>query len=175
MGRDKAMISLPNGLTLLDQALQTLRTAGANELLVSTRQGQTYGKPGTREVIDALDNCGPLAGLVAALEAASTDHVVVLAVDLPAMPPEYLQKLLAASAANCGAVPQQRDSFEPLAAVYPRRAVQSARDALAGGRFSLQRWVQELAKSGLIRAFSVEPNEIAFFANWNSPNDISVS
>ena len=175
MGRDKATIPLPNGFALLDQALHTLKSAGARELLVSVRQVQTYGRPETHEVTDSVENCGPLAGLLAALDAAATDHVVVLAVDLPAMPPDYLRKLLAASSPKRGAVPQQGDFFEPLAAVYPRIAADSARDALSAGRFSLQTWVGTLATSGIIHPLMVEPSETGFFANWNRPNDISSS
>jgi molybdopterin-guanine dinucleotide biosynthesis protein A len=175
MGRDKATILLPNGLTLLDQALHTLKSAGARELLVSVRQGQTYDRPETHEIVDSVENCGPLAGLLAALDAAATDHVIVLAVDLPAVSPDYLRKLLAARAPNRGAVPQQGNFFEPLVAVYPRKAADSARDALSAGRFSLQMWVRELAKKGLIQPIMVEPSETGFFANWNSPDDITGS
>ena len=175
MGQDKAMLTLPNGRTLLDQALHTLRAAGASELLVSVHQGQTYGRPGTRELTDSVDNCGPLAGLVAALDNASTDRIVVLAVDLPSITPIYLQMLFAVSGKSCGVVPLQGDFFEPLAAVYPRRAAQSARDALSAGQFSLQLWVRELAMKNLIQPIIVEPSETGLFANWNSPDDIPIS
>jgi molybdopterin-guanine dinucleotide biosynthesis protein A len=62
-----------------------------------------------------------------------------------------------------------------LAAVYPRRAAQSARDALSAGRFSLQLWVRELAKNGLVQPILVEPTETGLFVNWNSPDDISIT
>jgi len=175
MGRDKAQIVLPNGRSLLDQALHTLRSAGASELFVSVRQGQSYGRPGTREVADSAEGCGPLAGLVAALEAASSDRIVVLAVDLPAMSCEYLQKLAAISTTNCGAVPLRGGFFEPLAAVYPKLTAQSARNAFEQSRLSLQSWVRKLAKNGLIQPTLIKPTETGFFANWNRPASLPAS
>ena len=171
MGRDKATLLLPDGRSLLDRALQTLQDVGARELLVSVRPGQTYGKPNTREVVDAADNCGPLAGLIAALGNASTECILVLAVDLPAMSPDYLRKLLAASATHGGAVPHHGGFYEPLAAVYPRIAVAAAREVFSSGQYSLQAWVQVLAKKGQIQPVPVEPFETGFFANWNQPDD----
>ncbi len=173
MGRDKALLTLPNGLTLLDQAVATLRTAGASQILVSVRPGQTYGQPGTREIADVAENCGPLAGLVTAFEAAQTDHIAMLAVDLPAMTPAYLCKLLARCTTTSGAVPHRDNFFEPLVAIYPRTAAVSARAALTAGRLSLQAWVHELVETGQIQLVAIEPAETALFTNWNLPEDYS--
>lgn len=173
MGRDKALLTLPNGLTLLDQAIATLRAAGANDILVSIRPGQTYGRPGTREIADTAENCGPLAGLIAAFNTASTGFVAVLAVDLPTMTPAYLRKLVARCTPTSGAVPHQDQFFEPLVAVYPRLAADSARAALAAGRFSLQAWINELVNTGQAQPIEIEPAETALFTNWNRPGDYS--
>jgi molybdopterin-guanine dinucleotide biosynthesis protein A len=171
MGQDKAALTMPNGHTLLGQAVHTLRAAGANEILVSVRQGQTYGLPGTREVTDPTENCGPLGGLVAALGATEAERIIVLAVDLPAMTDDYLRTLIAESTPTCGIVPMRGDFFEPLAAVYPHFAVHSARTALAAGRLSLQTWIRELAAAGLIKPTAIEPTKTGLFANWNTSGD----
>jgi len=173
MGRDKALLTLAKDLTLLDHAINTLRAAGATEVLVSVRPGQSYGKPGTREIVDSSEECGPLAGLVAALTAATTDYVAVLAVDLPEMTPAYLLQLVGQVDAGVGAVPLRGKFFEPLAAVYPRLALQPAHAALSSRSFSLQTLVRELVSSGLIKPVPVEPSDIALFSNWNSPGDCS--
>lgn len=173
MGRDKALLTLPNGLTLLDQAIATLRTAGVSQIFVSVRLGQTYGRPDTREIADATENCGPLAGLVAAFDAAQTNHIAVLAVDLPAMTPSFLRKLIARCTTTSGAVPHENDFFEPLVAIYSRRAAESARAALAAGRFSLQTWVSKQVATGQIQPVKIEPAETGLFTNWNRPEDYS--
>ena len=87
------------------------------------------------------------------------------------MTADYLRTLIAASTTNCGAVPQRGDFYEPLAAVYPPLAVRSARDALAAGQLSLQTWIHELAKIGLVQPVMIEPINTALFANWNTPDD----
>jgi len=175
MGQDKALLKLPGGHTLLEQARRTLQAVGVGELLVSVRPGQAYGLPGTREITDATADCGPLGGLSACLAAAQADLILVLAVDLPAMTPEFLRALLASSTAACGAVPWHDRYFEPLAAVYPRLAAPSAHVALAAGKLSLQPWLCALAADGLIRPFQVEPSDSGNFINWNTPADRSQS
>ena len=175
MGRDKALLTLPNGLPLLDQTIATLQAAGAAEILVSVRPGQTYGRPGTREIADTTENGGPLAGLVTAFDATQTDHIAVLAVDLPAMTPAYLRKLIARCKATSGAVPHRDDFFEPLAAVYPRLVADSARAALNDGRFSLQAWVLEQVEIGQVQSVEIEPTETILFTNWNRPEDYSAA
>lgn len=171
MGRDKATLMLSDGRTLLARAIHTLKAAGASEILISVRQGQTYAFPDTREIVDSFDNCGPLAGLATSIEAARNEQVLIMAVDLPAMPSEYLRKLIALSTTTCGVVPFRENFFEPLVAIFPRQAAPFAFNALNAGHFSLQPWIRELSDSKLIKPVEIEPPEIGFFINWNHPHD----
>ena len=171
MGRDKALLTLPNGRTLLEQAVATLRELGATEILVSIGSDKTYGLPGTRELPDVQADCGPLGGLHACLSAAKEQLCVVLAVDLPAMTPEYLRGLVSQTQARRGAVPVSDSSAEPLAAVYPKEALAEVQRALDTGDFSLQKLVRRLEQAGLVDCVPVAPSERTLFANWNSPED----
>ena len=171
MGRDKATLTLPEGGTLLAHAVRKLQAAGVHEVIVSVRAGQTCGLAGTREVADLAADSGPLAGVAASLEAAGASRVVVLAVDLPDMTPEYLRGLLAAATNDCGVVPVHGGFLEPLAAVYPRCSARVARAALVAGRFSMHAWVRELAAGGLVRLQPVDDAHLPLFANWNHPGD----
>jgi molybdopterin-guanine dinucleotide biosynthesis protein A len=171
MGRDKALLTLPNGRTLLQQAVATLREAGAAEILVSVGNGKTYGLPDTREILDVQDGCGPMGGLQAALAEARQALCVVLAVDLPAMTPVYLGGLLAEVDLNCGIVPLIEGSAEPLAAVYPKAALAEVELAMKTQDYSLQRLIRKLEALRLARLRVVGEAERVLFANWNSPED----
>lgn len=171
MGRDKALLTLPNGRTLLEQAVATLRETGATEVLVSVGNGRTYGLPDTREILDVQDGCGPMGGLQACLADARQALCVVLAVDLPAMTEAYLEGLLAEADSGCGVVPLSDSSAEPLAAVYPRVALAEVELAMKAQDYSLQRLVRKLETLRLVRLRVVGDAERTLFGNWNSPKD----
>ncbi len=171
MGRDKALLRLPDGRTLLERAVAILREAGAGEVIVSTGSGRSYGMPGTCEVVDDLPDKGPLAGLVAGFAIAADERIVVLAVDLPHITREFVIDLLGLATAQRGIVPMRTDLAEPLAAVYPRSAYESARVALRGGRLSLQEWVRGLHQAGLVNLQRLDEAQLPLFANWNTPEE----
>jgi molybdopterin-guanine dinucleotide biosynthesis protein A len=95
MGRDKAL--LPWGATtLLGHALGRLReVCGAVAILGGS--GERYADQGVPVVPDVVPGAGPLAALLAALEHARTEVVVLLAVDLPFVPPALLAFLAEAA------------------------------------------------------------------------------
>jgi molybdopterin-guanine dinucleotide biosynthesis protein A len=175
MGRDKALLPIPlaDGRTLLDRQLATLRAAGAAEVLVSARAGQAL-PPVTdaRPVADLRHGCGPLGGLAAALAAATHDRVLVLAIDLPQMPPEFLAALVGESTPAVGVVPLRASHPEPLAAIYPRAAAGLAAKLLAAGELRAGEFARRLAALGLVRWREVAPSEALFFTNWNTPADL---
>ena len=191
MGRDKALLPHPvSGLPLLAHQAALLRSLpGCAELLLSAPGDRGYALTGplsgARVAVDAVPDCGPLAGLAAGLAAATTPRLLVLAVDLPLVTPSYLQKLLSWRDAvppiqppaprHAGAVPRHADGgFEPLCAVYPvstdsRSAVASA---LARREFSLQRLLAAACGASWMNALPVSPAELPLFANWNTPSDL---
>lgn len=172
MGRDKALLPLADGRSLLAHQLALLRAAGAAEVLVSARTEQNLPLDGARLVPDLQPDSGPLAGLAAALAAAAHDRVLVLAIDLPQMPPEFLTRLVGKSTPACGVVPTRDGRPEPLAAVYPRAAASVAAELLAAGELRAAEFARRLAALGLVRWREVAPSEALFFTNWNTPADL---
>src|SRR5688572_5658480 len=120
MGRDKAEI-LVEGKPLWRRQFWKLMEIGAKEVLISGRADGPYRNSGGRIVPDRSLGIGPLAGIDAALQAISTDWLVVLAVDLVNIRSDFLRRLVGeATAAGVGLVPTSADWFQPLAAIYPR-------------------------------------------------------
>ena len=119
MGADKAFLEW-RGQRLIDRQLDLLCSLAPTEVLVSGRAGVDYAATGARVVCDAVPEQGPLGGLAAALQATTAPHVVLLAVDLPAMTRDFLRGLLTQCRPGVGVVAHTRDGWEPLAAVYPR-------------------------------------------------------
>jgi molybdopterin-guanine dinucleotide biosynthesis protein A len=173
MGRDKALLSLADGRTLLARQLATLRAAGAAEVLVSARLEQALPLADARLVTDLLPDSGPLAGLAAALAVAAHDRVLVFAIDMPEMSSAFLADLVGESTAICGILPVRAGRPEPLAAVYPRTAGQVAASLLATGERRAVEFAGHLAALGLMRWREVAPEEEYLFVNWNTLTDVS--
>jgi molybdopterin-guanine dinucleotide biosynthesis protein A len=131
MGRDKALMGW-GGATLLDHAIRTLEAVCADVRVLSGLQ-RRYTDRGRAVVVDAAPEAGPLAGLEAALASATPAPVVVLAVDMPFVPPELLRHLADSLAGWDVAVPVIPAGPEPLCAAYGPDCLAPVREALAAG------------------------------------------
>ena len=177
MGRDKALLALPDGRRLWERQLAVLRELGPAELMISGRRKDGFAAE-VPCLEDEVPGGGPLGGIAAALGAMRAERLVVLAVDLPAMTAGFLRGLLVAaegsvSGVGTGVVPQGEDGFfEPLAAVYPKSALAEARARLRGGELAMQRFVRRLVETGEVAARRIGPEETLLFANWNRPEDV---
>ena len=171
MGQDKAFI-VHEGRRLLDCQLTTLRSVRPTELLISGRPGAAYGATGVRIVLDAMPDQGPLGGLAALLTATTTPHVLVLAVDMPHMPAEFLAGLMQRLVPGCGIVPRTAGGWEPLAAIYPREILPRVQAHLARGEKSICRLVEAAVAAGELAPHEVSPAQSHLFSNWNRPEDV---
>lgn len=172
MGRDKAFLDF-EGAPLVRRQAALLAAAGCSEILISGRADVDYGVAGARLVLDPAAGQGPLGGLVAALRAMGRERLVVLAVDLPRMTVDFLQRAVAAGDASVSIVPHGQHGYEPLAACYARSLRSPAEAALAGGRLSLQMLMAEAEASGLVKRLPLSPGDERVFENWNSPEDVA--
>jgi len=172
MGRDKALLPWGNG-ALWEHQLATLRALVPVELLISTRSARGFENCGALLLPDEQPGLGPLAGIATALAHASTDWLVVLAVDLPEMTASYLAALLEKTrATGRGAVPKIAEYYEPLAAVYSTRSAALAAEVLAGKDRSMQHFVRAAIENGLAEAVHVSDAETRLFRNLNTPADL---
>lgn len=170
MGRDKALLAV-GGRTLLSRQVALARELGPAEVWVAGRAQAELGGA-ARGLLDAVPGAGPLGGLAAVLEATQARHVLLLAVDMPALTAAFLGRVLAARAAGVGAAPRTRRGWEPTAAVYPAELAPAARGALAAGRLGLRALLDEAAATGRMRAVHVTERDEHLLANWNTPADV---
>jgi len=169
MGRDKAWLDY-RGRPLWQAQLEKL--GFAREILISLRAA-AFTAPGCRVVRDEPGKRGPLAGLHACLKAATCDRVVLLAVDMPEMTSEYLQRLVENATPEVGVVPEMDGFYEGLAAVYPRRILSLLQEILSGTDTSFQNLCRQALAQGLMKAQRISPEEQLLFKNWNTPEDVA--
>jgi molybdopterin-guanine dinucleotide biosynthesis protein A len=170
MGTDKAFLRIGDEL-LIERQLRCLREAGAAQMLISGRVGVDYSRFGLTVVHDERPDCGPLAGLAAILKSTRFQKTLVLAVDMPAMTPAMLKKIVTLCGDDPGCVPLDDRGFEPLAAAYSKQLLPLTEELLATGRYSMQEFVMEAVERGLVRALRLEPEEQLRFINCNRPSE----
>ena len=171
MGRDKAFLEI-GGQTLLARQIETARAAGATEVFISGRDEVDYSAFNCRVLKDNFPAAGPLAGTEAALAAATNPLLLVLAVDLPAMTTEFLQRLRAGCAKNIGAIPRVNETLEPLAAFYPKAAHTNAEKMLAEKKFAVKDFAGGCVQAGLAVFIAFSATDSVHFKNCNLPADL---
>ena len=163
MGRDKALLEW-DGETLIELALRKLRTVCSE---VAIAGGGTELARFGRVIPDETPGCGPLGGIVAALEQSAYEWNLFLAVDMPFVPEEALRSLVAAAGGTDLVVLAQADGYvQPLCGMYSRRALPGLRRELEAGRLKLKD-----AASATGSCAYVQIGTEAWFRNLNTPDD----
>lgn len=174
MGSDKAFVAL-EGRTLLQRVLHTARSVTPNVHIVGD---PAKFSPFAPTIADIFPGSGPLAGIHAALRSsAATDLNLVLAVDLPFVPPALLQFLAAqaeAAAAATAIVPRTAHGWQPLCAIYRRSFADLADEALRAGHYK----IDALFPATQVRAIDEDELQSAgfspqLFRNLNTPQDLA--
>ena len=175
MGRDKARLELGER-RLMDFPLEALASVAGRTLLASgpasppAQAATRFAELGLQEVADTGPGEGPLRGLLAALEAAETPWLCVLACDMPGASAATLERLLARAAGDdldvCLAEVER--GSQPLFGVYHTRVARCVRAALERGERRL------VAFHGGLRVATVPLGERAAEArNLNTPEEFA--
>jgi molybdopterin-guanine dinucleotide biosynthesis protein A len=174
MGQDKGEIAIyweGESIPLRVRQLRILKSLEPEELLYSGPT-RVEGLPSVKIILDQWSDAGPLSGIASCLEQTTSDLLLCLAVDVARIEALILLKLLRKCHAGQGIVPRIGEHYEPLVAVYPKRALRLAISQIAERQLRLQDFVRRLLSEHLVTEYSVSDEEIPFFANWNTPADI---
>ena len=175
-GSDKVLVEV-DGEPLVLRTTRRLTWAASPVMLASgsgRRLRRALGDVPYRELDDGdLAGSGPLAGILAGLQASPRDLVAVVAADMPFVNPALIAFLCQAIGDHDGAVPVTDRGSQPLHAVYARRAAPALEASVRAGVRSVRaaverldiRWVGE----DEWRAFDPEG---AFDRNVNEPSDL---
>lgn len=173
MGRDKAFL-VYDGRTLLEQALDLARALTANVRIVGSADKFAAFAP---VIEDIYPNCGPLAGIHAALLSSSAELNLMLAVDTPFISPGFLQYLAGqAREAREAAVtvPRSDGRRQPLCAIYRREFAPVAESSLRAGRNRID-ILFDAVPTRVIEQSELEAAGFSpgMFHNLNTPEDLA--
>ena len=174
MGGDKALLEF-EGEPLVLLVARRLGEVADPVLLAPGRPGR-LGDLGYAEVADAVEQSGPLGGIVAGLAASPHDLVAVAAADMPFVNPSLLRLLAALHADDDAVVPVVEGKLEPLHAVYARSSLPALRGALQARRLELRATLLDLRLRQVLEPEWRAADPTGGFAhNINRPEDLSVS
>jgi len=171
MGRDKALIMFA-GEPLWRRQVDLLRKLNPSEVFVSARNDPPWRPRDIHFVGDAEPSRGALSGVAACLARSQSEHMLVLAVDMPFMTEASLRRICRGIAPSLGVFPMVNGRAEPLAAVYLRKSLPEFLSALTSDDFSLQTLVRKLIAAGTLQPLAVEPKDVASFRSVNEPGDL---
>ena len=123
-------------------------------------------------IVDLAPSHGPLSGLAPSLAAIETDHLLVLAIDMPFMAVKHLRQLCDLATPGTGVVPMIEGKAEPLCAIYPKKARPIFLEGLHGEEFSLQPLIRKLIALNILREMPVSEDAREFYRNINEPRDL---
>ena len=171
MGADKPTL-LFDQHPLWEHQLDTLRNLQPERIFVSAQVDPVWRPTDLDFVGDVQPAHGPMGGIAATLSRTQTDHLLVLAIDMPFMTHDYLSGLSQRVSPGYGVVPIMDHRAEPLAAIYPRESAADFVAALSGSDLSLQSLLRKLIDTTQLRPIVVSKNEEQLFRNLNEPGDL---
>lgn len=171
-GATKPLLEIA-GRAVADRQLAVLRPIFPR-LLVVANDPAPWRARGVEVVPDRVSGAGPLAGISAALAAASDQEAVVcLAGDLPFLSPALLTALRDRKPEAEALAPRLAGRAEPLCARYATRVRATVDARLDGGRLALHELLAELATVWLDdqALAALDPDGLSF-VNLNTPDDL---
>jgi molybdenum cofactor guanylyltransferase len=164
MGRDKALLIL-NGETLVQRALRTLAEV-CDEVAIAG--GAPHLQQFGRLIPDPIPDSGPLAGIVAALEQSGCEWNLFLAVDVPFVPREAWQQLLAAASQTeaIAVMARVQGEIQPLCSAFRRSAAAELHRELESRNLKITRATEAAGPIAY-----VDFKNIGWFRNFNTPSE----
>jgi molybdopterin-guanine dinucleotide biosynthesis protein A len=166
-GVDKGWV-LHDGEPLVNAVLRRLAPQVGSILISANRNIDAY-----RALADVVTDAdidlsleafpGPLAGVLAGLQRASTDWVALAPCDAPALPVDLVDRLANAVNDALAAYPVAAGRSQPVFALLRRSAAASLAGYLRDGGRAMHRWLESVGAIGV--AF----DDAAAFRNINEP------
>jgi molybdopterin-guanine dinucleotide biosynthesis protein A len=174
-GVDKAAVDL-NGRPILEHQLAVLAPL-AREILVVANDERLAADPRLTVVLDPDPHAGVLPALLAALEAATSDLMLLVACDMPFVSRTLVEHLVDLAADYDAVIPKVDGYEQVMHAVYrvePCRA--AVKDALDRGRRRMIAFLDDV-RTLTVDESDLRPYDPALrsFFNVNTPEDLALA
>jgi molybdopterin-guanine dinucleotide biosynthesis protein A len=170
--RNKALIELPGGRTLIRRCVDTLHKV-CGEILIVSNEEEPYQSLDARVVEDIIKAKGPLGGIYTGLFHSKTHCNFIMACDMPFPQPDLIRLLLHECDHHDVVVPEINGEVEPLFAVYSKNCLQVMSTHIQRDALKIRDIFEELRtkKVGEKEVEKVDPKHLSFF-NINTQEDL---
>ena len=170
-GRDKGLVTLANK-PMVVHVICSLRPQVGELVINANRNIARYSALGCAVIEDEIGEFfGPLAGMLAAMKAATTPLVITAPCDSPLLPNRYVQRMLTALTGENAEISVAHDSkrLQPVFALLHTHLQGSLQSYLQAGERKIDRWFAQHAVA--VVDFSDYPN---MFRNINTPQELAL-
>jgi molybdenum cofactor guanylyltransferase len=174
LGVDKAMLRLDGGPTLIAETVARLLPL-VDEIVIVADDGERFGRLPARIVPDLYPGAGSLGGIYTGLTAATHEHSLVVACDMPFLSGELMRHLLAEPRNYDVLLPRLESGFtEPLHAVYSRACLDPIRTRLEARRYRIIGFLDEVRVRYVdeLQLRQLDPDLLSF-VNINTPEELT--
>jgi molybdopterin-guanine dinucleotide biosynthesis protein A len=170
-------LELVGGERIIDRLIRSLRTAtGELPLLIANSPEAKEWHPDLRVVGDAIRDCGSLGGLYTALTV-EEGPVIVTAWDMPFVPAEMLEALVARFEGHDACIPESgipTKGLEPLCAVYGPKCLEPVRRQLVDEDLRMTGFLESVDQVTLpLDEVTKHGDPETIFFNVNTPADLT--
>jgi len=172
MGRNKALIQLASGKTILQNTLNILQDTFSQIIIVTNRK-KPYLEFNVQTVEDLIKDTGPLGGIFTGLCYSTSYYNFVIGCDMPFPQIDLIKLLLEKCGDQDVVVPEIGGEVEPLFAVYSKNCLPLILNHLLQNDLKIRRVLGELRVKGVgeKEVDKVDPKHLSFF-NINTEEDL---
>ena len=173
INKDKALITLPDGTTLIQKCIEALKKVVSHTLIVSNHK-EPYQDYGTRVVEDLINSKGPLGGIFTGLCYSTSYCNFVTGCDMPFPQPRLIERLLERCDGKDVVIPEIAGEVEPLFAAYSKNCLPVIVDHLQNNDLKIRNILAELKveRVGEKEIDKLDPRHLSFF-NINTAEDLN--
>jgi len=171
-GNDKGLVAF-NHKPLISYAIKALSTQ-VDQLIINANRNidryQTFGYPVIEDSITGF--CGPLAGMLSAMQTVKSDYILTAPCDSPRISPQLRQRMMETLLLEQAdiAVAHDGERLQPVFCLIPTQLKDDLAAFLDKGDRKIDLW---LARHKLAMVnFSDQPDT---FVNFNHPEDLSIT
>jgi molybdenum cofactor guanylyltransferase len=167
-GVDKTLLEV-NGRSLTRRVVDVVGPLFREVIVASGVPGKFAEVQGVREVADHERGVGPLAGMLAGLEACATEWAFVVAADMPSLDPELVLRVCeSANGEELACAPRHGEFREPLHAAYRKDVIAEIERFLDEGGRSVNKLLDRIS----VKWVDVDEPDLKHFKNINHPEDL---
>jgi len=168
---EKSLIEIDDQC-LIELEINVLKSIFKEIIIVSEKEEIRNMFPDIIFANDFHKDCGPLAGLHAALKKCTTQGVFLVACDMPNLNKQFILRqlsLLQDNANTLAIVPRHGNGFEPLHSFYHKNCLPFVEALLAQKKYSVRGFFDKIS----IKWYEASAEEEHFYYNVNTQHDLA--